>query len=61
MSDAFEKKLIEYAETFGDGFPTIPLRGWGEEGMIKIIDDCIKKNKNVYDAGYLSLDLDIMY
>ena len=48
-----------YEQTFGYGaFPTIPLlMELGDEETIKIINDCIEKNKDVYDLGYLSLDV----
>ena len=56
--DELEKKLGEYAEMFGDGFPTIPL-GWGrtDEELIAIIDECLKAKKDVYALGYV-LDTD---
>lgn len=48
MCDAYEVK-------FGDMFPTFPMMGYSEEEMIKIIEECIEKNKDVYDLGYLTL------
>lgn len=32
-----------------------------KEEIIKIIDDCLNKGKDVYDAGYLTLDDDVKY
>ena len=49
-----EKKMEEYSKMFDDGFPTIPL-AWGrtEKELIAIIDDCLKKKKDVYELGYV--------
>lgn len=56
------KKLNEalnlYEKTFDDSFPTIPLLMHNsDEKVIEIINNCIKENKDVYDMGYLSLDV----
>lgn len=53
------EKLEEYRKKFNEGFPMIPL-SWGrtESELIAIIDECIKKNKTVYDLGYVN-DKDI--
>lgn len=49
-----QEKMKEYAEKFDDGFPMIPL-GWGrtDAELIDIIDECLQKNKDVYDLGYV--------
>jgi len=49
------EKLESYYERFGDGFPMIPL-GWGrtDEQIIAIIDECLEKNKDVYELGYVN-------
>ena len=49
-----QEKMKEYAEKFDDGFPMIPL-GWGrtDAELIDIIDECLRKNKDVYDLGYV--------
>ncbi len=48
--------IYEYNKKFKGGFPSIPLCGNPDEA-IKIIKDCLAKEKDVYDAGYLSLDV----
>ena len=49
-----DKKLEEYGKRFSDGFPTIPLMlGRTDEEVIEIIDDCLKKGKDVYELGYV--------
>ena len=49
-----QEKMKEYAEKFDDGFPMIHL-GWGrtDAELIDIIDECLRKNKDVYDLGYV--------
>lgn len=62
MNKELEKKMQEYAEMFGDGFPTIQLaRGRSDQEVIAIIDECIYSGKDVYELGYLSNDPDIDY
>lgn len=62
MSEEMKEALKRYLETFGDNFPTIPLLiDLNEEECMKIIDECIKKKKDVYELGYLEDDLDIFY
>ncbi len=52
--------MFEYEGKFKEVFPTIPLCGNPDEA-IKIIKDCLVKEKDVYEMGYLSLSLDIYY
>lgn len=58
---ALDQKLTEYLDAFGEGFPMSSLGHQEESAVIEIINDCIIKGKDVYDAGYLHLDEDIMY
>lgn len=57
MNDELMLKMQEYSETFGDGFPMIPL-GWGrsDEEIIALIDECIQDNKDVYEKGLVKDD-----
>lgn len=50
--DKTEELLREYSNTFGDGFPTIPL-AWGrtDEELQEIIKECIDKKKDAYELG----------
>ncbi len=48
--------IYEYDKKFEGGFPSIPLCG-NPDKAIKIIKDCLDKGKDVYEMGYLSLDL----
>lgn len=60
--DELEKKLNAYGEEFGDSFPTYPLcLTRTDEEVIKIIDKCLEKKKDVYELGYLSDDMNIKY
>lgn len=62
MNKELETKMQEYVKKFNDGFPTIPLaRGRSDQEVIEIIDECLAKNKDVYELGYLSNDSDIDY
>lgn len=62
MSDELLEALNLYDDMFPDGFPTIPLaEGKKDEEVIEIIQECIKKKKDVYELGYLSLDEGIIY
>ena len=53
--------LKKYRDKFGDGFPTFQLLGYSDEEIIEIIKDCINKNKNAYELGYVTDENDIAY
>lgn len=54
--------LKRYREKFGDFFPTIPLAvSRTDYEVIAIIDECLKKGKDVYELGYISSDPNIDY
>lgn len=54
MVKSLDLYLQKYVETFGDGFPTIPLLDWyGEEGCIGIVVKCLAEKKDVYQLKYL--------
>lgn len=55
MSEQLLNALNKYYDVFDDSFPTIPMSGHTEKEMIAIIDECISKNKDVYDLNYLYL------
>ena len=61
MNEEFEKVMKQYEETFDDMFPTFQMKSRSPEEMIKIMKECISKNKDVYDLGYLKLDMDYLY
>lgn len=53
-----DEALELYEKKFDDSFPTIPLLlQKSDEEVIEIINKCINEDKDVYDMGYLSLDL----
>lgn len=57
-----DEKLKEYALKFDDGFPMIPLgMGRTEKEVITLIDECISKNKDVYELGYVTDDIEVVY
>lgn len=58
MGDTLEKALTEYAEMFDDTFPTFQLMGSRtNDEILKIINECTEKKKDVYELGYLKEDL----
>lgn len=61
MSKGLLQALELYESTFDDGFPTMSVGGMPDEKMIEIINKCVKKKKDVYELGYLSLDENILY
>lgn len=62
MPEELVKAMDDYENAFGDDFPTVPLAiSRPPEEVISIIRECLKKKKDVYESGYLSLDENIMY
>lgn len=59
--DEFEKALDLYEKTFDDSFPTFQMMSRPPEEIIKIINECVKKKKDVYELKYLTLDEDYLY
>ncbi len=56
------KALDDYAERFGDAFPMYQLGRWCPERVIELVEECMSKNKDVYQLGYLDADdCDICY
>lgn len=57
-----DEKMNEYDKKFNESFPTYPLlMEKTEDEVIKIIDECLTKNKDVYELGYLEDDNGILY
>ena len=59
-------KLLEflerYTKQFSEGFPTYQLaRTRDENEVIKIIQECLKEGKTVYDMGYLDEESENIY
>lgn len=59
--EEFDNTLELYEKTFDDSFPMFSMSGTPPKEVIKIINECIEKNKDVYDLGYLTLDGDTLY
>lgn len=61
MNEALEAALKRYMDTFDDSFPSFQLmNGRTDDEVIKMIDECIAENKDVYDMGFLKDD-DLIY
>lgn len=59
---AIDKKMIEYAKRFGNGFPSFQIMdSHNDEETIKIIDDCLEKGKDAYELGYVTDNEDTVY
>lgn len=43
--DALDEKMIEYADKFGENFPTFYYRYESQAWIMAKIDECIKKGK----------------
>lgn len=56
-----DEALDRYEKKFDDSFPMFSMRGTPLKEVVKIINECIEKNKDVYDLGYLTLDGDTLY
>lgn len=50
MASTFEEKLFEYADTFGENFPTFNFPYESEAKIMAMIDECLKRGKP-YDTG----------
>lgn len=52
----------QYAERFGDGFPSYQLaRGRTDDEVIDIIKRCLAEGKDAYALGLVTDDLDVLY
>ena len=62
MGRELQEKMKKYLETFYEGFPTYPL-AWGrsDDEVIEIIDNCLRKKKDVYELGYVKDDDEVFY
>lgn len=54
--------LLQYAKTFGEGFPTFQLlRSRTTEEGIDLVQMCLDKGKDAYELGLVTLDEDTEY
>lgn len=58
IQEEFGVLLDKYYDAFGDIYPLAAL---STENIEKIIEHCLKENKDVYELGYLTLDDYVMY
>jgi hypothetical protein len=57
-----QELLKQYAQRFGDGFPTIPL-AWGrtQEEVEDLIKQCLDAGKDAYEMGFVEDNTDLVY
>lgn len=62
MIEKLDELLIEYVEKFGEGFPTYQIaRTKTTAEVIGIIKKCLSSEKDAYELGYVTDDLNTMY
>lgn len=62
MEEKLDKLLLQYAKTFGEGFPTFQLlRSRTTEEGIDLVQMCLDKGKDAYELGLVTLDEDTEY
>ena len=60
--EELDNLLLEYARTFGEGFPTFQLfRSRTTEECIELIKRCLDEKKTAYDLGLVTDDEDTLY
>ncbi len=50
--------VLQYNQKFDTGFPTITF---SPDKAIEIMQECIKKGKDAYELGYITVEDDIQY
>lgn len=45
MASLFSRKLFEYADRFGENFPTFDFQYYSEAEIMEIIDKCLETGK----------------
>lgn len=57
-----DELLRRYNERFGDAFPTFEImRTRSDDEVIEIIKRCLAEDKDAYELGYVTDDLDVYY
>jgi hypothetical protein len=57
-----DELMIEYAKRFKNGFPSYQIMSSHDEGeTIDIIKECLEKNKDAYQLGYVTDNEDTVY
>lgn len=57
----FDKSQERYKALFNDYFPTFQFSYLSPKEMLDMINECVEKQQNVYQLGYLNLEEDIIY
>lgn len=51
-----EERLKEYENRFGEPLPLMCFMGCPDEILIQIIDDCLRRGLDVWQAGYCNTE-----
>ncbi len=54
-------KMKEYESFFKTSFPSFCFMHLPPEKIVDVIDECLEKEKDVYDLGFVSDDKDLNY
>ena len=54
-------KMKEYEAFFKSSFPTFCFMHLSPEEMIEVMDECLEKEQDVYELGFVSEDKDVNY
>lgn len=61
MNNGLKAKMKEYFDKFEDGFPTMEIEAKSDAEYIKMIDECLKNNKDAYEMKMAVLDDSLIY
>lgn len=57
----FDKAQEQYKSLFNDYFPTFQFSYLSPDEMVSMINECVEKNQDIYQLGYLTLEDDVVY
>lgn len=61
MMQRMVKLMDEYLNVFGESFPSYQFMHLEMSEICKIIEDCLKRGKNAYQAKYLTDEEGVVY
>lgn len=62
MEEKLDGLMMDYINTFGEGFPSFQVfRGRETQECIDIVERCLREQKDAYELGYATLEEDTEY